>query len=172
MAKINGSDDERVLSVEEILAADDITYDVVEAWGGRVRIGSLDAGTMLEFIKANENPTAKHTAGLRLLIASLVDRDGKRIGDASMMEAFKRKNMSTVNRVVERIMQLNGIGKTGVDLTTSLREAGTDPVKLKAVVEELRGLADAVEAAGTDEKQLQAVLDAPRERARADAKNV
>jgi hypothetical protein len=148
----------KVLSIDEILAADDVSYMTVQAWGGSVRLGSLDAGTMLDFIEANDGP-AKRTAGIRLVIKSLVDAQGNRIGKMDMMEAFKKKNSRIFNQLVEAILILNGLGKDGVDVSSQLRAAGQDPDKLQKLSAELRNLADRIDDAGTDEVRLRELLE-------------
>ncbi len=100
--------EDKVLSIDEIIAAPDVQYDTVDAWGGKVRIGSIDAGTMLDFVESNDGP-AKRTAGLRLLIKSLVDAEGNRIGTEKHLEAFKKKDSATIDRVVTKILKLNGL---------------------------------------------------------------
>ena len=100
----------KVLSVEEMMAAEDIQYAEIEAFGGIVRIGSIDAGDMIEFIETNEGP-AKRTAGLRLIIKSLVDDEGKRIGKDEHLQLWMRRSQKTCNRIAETILELNGISK-------------------------------------------------------------
>jgi len=165
----------KILSIKEILDADDVTFATAEAWGGTVRFGSLDAGTMMEFIKNNQGP-GKHTAGLRIFIQSLVDENGNRIGNLNQLEAFKKKNAAVLRHCVDNvILKLNGFGSKSVDISTQLKEAGTDPVKLQKLSAELRKLADAVDAAGVDERKLEAIMDdvqkAETEEAREEAKN-
>jgi hypothetical protein len=137
---------ERVLSIDEILAADDTTYSTIEAWGGKVRIGSLSAGSMLKFIEDNKGP-GRITAGLRLLLESLVNERNERIGSVKLLEAFKRKNSKEVNMVVKEILTLNGLGPDSehVDISAPLKEAGKDPAKLRALAAELHELGTAVE---------------------------
>jgi len=101
-------EDEKVLSVEEMLAAPDTRFHSVKLWGGIVRIGSLEAGDMLDFIESNEGP-AKRTAGLRLIIRSLVDDRGVRIGTDKHLEGFKKKNAQDINTLVGEILKLNGM---------------------------------------------------------------
>jgi hypothetical protein len=100
--------EDKVLSIEEMLAADDVQFAVVKAWNGNVRIGSLSASDMIEFVESNEGP-AKRTAGLRLIIKSLVDAKGDRIGDMKHLEAFGKKNAQVTNRIVAEILKLNGL---------------------------------------------------------------
>lgn len=161
-----------LLSIEDILKAEDTAYATVPAWGSYVRLGSLDAGTMLDFIERNDGP-GKKTAGIRILIQSLVDENGNRIGKPEMIEAFKKKNAKVINELVDHIMVLNGLGTTRVDLSGPLASAGEDPEKLAGLVAELRSLADRVEAAGVDKGKLKAILDDPggSAKARREAKN-
>jgi hypothetical protein len=104
------------LSVDEMLSSADVEYASVPAWNksdgtpGNVRIGSLTAGDMIDFVQANEGP-AKATAGIRLIIKSLVDKNGVRVGDIKQMDAFKKKNSKITNSVVEAILKLNGLDK-------------------------------------------------------------
>lgn len=98
----------KILSVDEMLAAEDIEYVNVEAFGGLVRLGSIDAGKMIEFAESNEGP-AKRTAGLRLIIDSLVDAENKRIGDPKTLERWKRRSQKTCNKLVAAVLKLNGL---------------------------------------------------------------
>ena len=102
--------DKKILSVEEMMAAEDIQYAEVEAFGGIVRIGSIDAGQMIEFVESNEGP-GKRTAGLRLIIKSLVDGEGSRIGKDEHLQLWMRRSQKTCNRIVEEILKLNGLDK-------------------------------------------------------------
>jgi len=103
--------DKKVLSVEEMMAADDIEYTEVEAFGGIVRLGSIDAGSMIEFVESNEGP-AKRTAGLRLIIKSLVDGNGARIGKEEHLQSWMKRSQKTCNRLVDEILKLNGLDKS------------------------------------------------------------
>ena len=100
----------KVLSVEEMMAAPDIEYDEVPAFGGIVRIGSIDSGQMIEFIEANEGP-AKRTAGLRMIIESIVDAEGKRIGNYTQLEQWKHRSQKTCDKIITAILKLNGLDK-------------------------------------------------------------
>lgn len=101
------------LSIDEVLSADDVKYleYVVPEWSTKpIRLGSLSAGDLIEFVEANEGP-AKKTAGLRLIIKSLVDGNGHRIGKDSHLDAFKNKDARVCNRLAEVILELNGLGE-------------------------------------------------------------
>lgn len=102
-------DGKKVLGMDDILDAQDVKYDEVDVpeWGGVVRIGSLSAEDAMEFAETNEGPAQK-TAGLRLVLRSLVDAEGNRIGDNDkVLQAFKKRNPAVIARIVKRVMKLN-----------------------------------------------------------------
>src|SRR5687768_14612539 len=88
---------DKVLSLDEMLQAEDVQYAtvVIPEWKGSIRIGSLSAGEVLDFIEMTEGP-AKKNAGFRLISRSLVDAEGKRIGSDSKIEAFRKKDSRVV----------------------------------------------------------------------------
>jgi hypothetical protein len=98
----------KILSIADIESAQDIDFVEVEAWGAFVRLGSLTAGDMLDFVEANEGP-AKRTAGLRLIVKSLVDDSGNRIGKLEHLEVFKKKDARTINKLIAEVLKLNGL---------------------------------------------------------------
>jgi len=98
----------KVLSVEEMLSPSDVEYVEIEAWGGIVRIGSLTAEDLIEWTEANEGP-AKKTAAIRLIVRSLVDEQGNRIGTDKHIEAFKKRSHATMERIAEQVLKLNGM---------------------------------------------------------------
>lgn len=98
-------------SMEEIEAAQDIEYAVVEGFtpGKPFRIGSLTAGDLIEWSEANETE-AKRTAGLRLICKSLVNAKGERYAlDPKNIEVFRKKNHKITERIVTDILKLNGM---------------------------------------------------------------
>lgn len=100
--------DTKVLSVEEMLAAEDVEYAEIKGWNGIIRIGSLSAEEFLEWTEANEGE-AKKTAGIRLVVRSLVDAEGRRIGNDKMIGQFKKKSQAIMERIVKEILKLNGL---------------------------------------------------------------
>ena len=102
----------KVLSIADIENATDVEYFEIEAWGGIVRIGSLTADDFIEWQEANEGP-AKRTAGLRLIVKSLVDEQNTRIGTDKHIELFKKKSVAMTEKVVSAIVKLNGLKVKG-----------------------------------------------------------
>jgi hypothetical protein len=101
--------EKKYLSMDEILAVDDIQYADVEAFGGLIRIGSLSAGDMIDWIEANEDPAKKRIAGINLIVKSLVDETGARIGRDENTEVLKKKDNRTLGKIVNTILELNGM---------------------------------------------------------------
>ncbi|HVJ72025.1 MAG TPA: hypothetical protein VM531_11070 [Sphingomicrobium sp.] len=158
-----------LLGIDDIERVDDTAFKTVEVpeWGGSIRIGTINAGTMLEYVKSNDT-AAKFNSGLRMIVDSLVDANGKRIGQLSHMEMLKKKNNMVIQKVAEEILKLNGVEKKPFDFQDRLKEAGEDPTKLGALIAVLRQSADSLEAAGTDKEKLKAVAAGKVEE---DAKN-
>ncbi len=164
----------KILSIEEMLAPQDTSFVEVLAWGGVVRLGSLDAGEVLEFHESNKGP-ARKTAGLRLLIKSLVDASGTRIGKAEHLDAFKKRDGKTIGKLTDAILKLNDMRGTDtvIDLVERVKHVDGDPSRVEKLAADLHKLADDIAAAGTDEKALLAALERNSDAviARADAKN-
>jgi hypothetical protein len=82
-------DEQHILSVDEMLAADDVEYAVIPTWKvkngkgelvqGYTRIASLSAEDVITWRETAEGP-AKRSLGIRLFVNSLVDASGNRIG--------------------------------------------------------------------------------------------
>jgi hypothetical protein len=94
-------------TVDDMLAAEDVEYTTVPGWSGTIRIGSLTAGDMIEWSEANEGE-AKRTAGLRLIVKSLVNSDGKRIGQDRHIPQLRAKSHKVTESIVKAILKLNG----------------------------------------------------------------
>lgn len=106
-----------ILSVQEMLEADDVEFRTIPAWKikkngkeiqGYVRIASLSAEEIAEWRDTADGP-AKKTMITRLFVNSLVDKDGKRIGNQSHYIDFKKKSAAIQERVAAEILDLNGL---------------------------------------------------------------
>lgn len=119
---------QKILSIEEMFATDDTQFEVVDVpeWGGAIRIGSLRAGQMLDWVEANDGK-AKRTAGIRLIIDSLVDAAGNRIGKSEMIERFKSRDHAVISRIVERILVLNKMTVTKKTQDDAKNDSGETP---------------------------------------------
>lgn len=100
-----------VASMEDILGDTTVEYADIEGINGKVmRIGSLCAEDLIEHQEANEGP-AKRNAGLRLIVKSLVDAKGERIGRSEHVERLKKVRVAVTERILREILKLNGLGK-------------------------------------------------------------
>ena len=106
----------KLLTIDEVIAADDIQYEEIEVkeWGGKIRIGSVTAEDMIEWVESNEGE-ARRTAGLRLIIKSLVDENGARIGTPNLLQVLKKKSNAVCTQIVERILTLNKLNPKASD---------------------------------------------------------
>lgn len=106
----------RIIGIADIEANDDVEYDVIPAFkeGDYFRIKSLTAGDMIEWSEANDGE-AKRTAGLRLIVKSLVDEDGKRIANDTHIALFRKKSHKRAEEIVKAILKLNGMNVKGTD---------------------------------------------------------
>lgn len=117
----------KVVSFDDVKNANDVKFVEVPVpeWGGPgsvMRIGSLDAAAMMRFVEANEG-VAKRTAGLRLIVESWVDDDGNRIGKMEHLEMLKTRNQGVLSRVVQAILDLNGLS-TKVNMDDAKNDSG------------------------------------------------
>lgn len=102
-------------SAEEVLAAPDIEYDTVPGFDGRqFRIKSLTAGDMIEWSEANEGE-AKRTAGLRLIVKSVVNSKGEVIFGDKHIAMLRAKSHKATENIVKGILRLNGMRVPGLD---------------------------------------------------------
>lgn len=91
-----------------------VKYIEVDAYGQRVRLGSVSAKQMLDWVAGNKEDAKARIAGLRLLVESLVDADGNRVPEAEIQEyidAFLEKDNQENGKVIEQVLRLNGFGK-------------------------------------------------------------
>jgi hypothetical protein len=125
------ANEEKILSIQEMLDADDVEYVVVPVpeWGGSVRFGSIDAGSMLEFVERNAAPGGNKDSMIRLIVQCLVDADGVRVPDDEIeakIALFKKKDVRVINRLAEAALTLNGGKVAPVIVKNALSEADSD----------------------------------------------
>jgi hypothetical protein len=114
--------DAKVLSMEEILAAEpelarykDIPVPELKA---SIRIGLISAGDYIEWEQANTG-IAGRTAGLRLLLRSIVNPDGSRAANNQNIEAlvkqWNKMPVGVVSKLVREVMRFNEMLKPEFD---------------------------------------------------------
>lgn len=102
----------KVLSMEEFLAINDEEFFEVPVGNDVLLIGSLTADDFIEWQEANEGP-AKRTAGLRLIVKSMVNKEHQRVGTDRHLELLKKKSVKVTEQVVKAIVKLNGLSVKG-----------------------------------------------------------
>lgn len=107
------NDEQELLTAAQIAAADDVEFKTIPTWvingkQGYSRIRSLSAEDFIVWQEANEG-TAKRNAGLRIIIKSLVDKEGNPVGDDKMLEMLKKKSHRVTDNIIAEILKLNGL---------------------------------------------------------------
>jgi hypothetical protein len=111
----NGQKDKMpVLSFSQIVEIEDIRYEEIPVpeWNGSIRIGSLMAEDLTEWMTAMENPELAKTAFLRLLALSICNEDNSRLDKNQITAAvglLQKKDANVINRLVKRVRVFNGL---------------------------------------------------------------
>jgi hypothetical protein len=103
-----------IMGFEDILAATNVQYVEVDAWGKKTGLMSITAGEVLEWLEQKELPGQRKEAGLLLLARSFVTAEKSRLCDTPekeqmMVGSLKLKDSKTVNTLTNRVLVLNGI---------------------------------------------------------------
>lgn len=102
-------------SVDDMITdgASEEQFAMVDGWregGPKIRIGSVSAGDIIAWQEASEGE-AKKTAGLRLIIKSLVDMQGRRYATDKDILKLRQVRHSITERILGEIVTLNGMTK-------------------------------------------------------------
>jgi len=106
----------KFLSLDELFTPNTQYADVTLSNGGKVKIQTASAGTVLSFVEGNKSE--KETAGFRLIAESLVHPETKtRLIPTSMpikdvIEKLAALNNKDVSTLVNACLEHNGMGKT------------------------------------------------------------
>jgi hypothetical protein len=100
----------KLLSAAEIFAVDDVRYEdvYIEAWGGSVRLKTLDARTALKFFQQNEKTK---DAMIQIVIKCAIDKDGNPLFKTEDTEQLKGRTLQAFQTLQEVAMRLNKLGK-------------------------------------------------------------
>ena len=125
------SDQEDVFSIDEAIAADNTSYATTDAYGSgkkkKLRLGSLSSKDMIEWLEANDDPAKRRYAGLRILVKSIVDKDGARIPEdqhEAVIKRFEDKDARANGHAVKAVLDLNGFGATARRLEALKNDSG------------------------------------------------
>lgn len=132
-------------SLSQILEADGIAYDTVQAYGIELTIGSLCSEDIIEWMESNEDKDKRREAGLRMIVKSIgevVRRDEqghilefKRLSkeeQLAALEKFRKKSALENGKVVNAALILNGLRGKAKELKNDSGEAnpGASPIGL------------------------------------------
>ena len=104
----------KILSFDEFLTANEaVEYATVSVGGGNVRIGSITGDEFVEWTEMRESgaPGAKKNASSLLIVKSLVDETGARIGDPAKVDRLRKTNLKATETILKAIFKLNGINQ-------------------------------------------------------------
>ncbi len=101
----------RLLTADEILNAQDIDYVTVAVpeWKGSVRLRTLSAEEVAEYVEATTGP-AKSNAMALMLMRSAVKEDGSQLfEDVSKIDRVRKRSMRAFVRLQDACLELNGL---------------------------------------------------------------
>lgn len=134
MSEGNGKEEDvlSTLSIDQMLEAEDVQYVIVPVpeWKGKVRLASVSAAVMMDFVEANQDKMKAKDANVRLIVQSIVDDDGVRLADEVQLDfliaRFKKKDVRVMNRLMDAVMALNEIKITKAEVKNVLSEVPGD----------------------------------------------
>ena len=113
-----------MLSRDQILHAEDLIVEEIDVpeWGGKVFLRVM-TGTNRglydgKYAKINEMPHLHHDVRIQLLIYTLCDEHGNQLFTNQDIPILGAKNGSVIDRLFDIAMEMNGIGKKGVENET------------------------------------------------------
>lgn len=105
---------DKVLSFSEFVEGDGVDYVEVAVRGGRMRLGSITAEDYIGWLEYRNAPVGsveRKGATAWIIIKSLVDAEGKRIGDLSEIPRIQKMNIKYTEALLKAIFKLNGINQ-------------------------------------------------------------
>ena len=104
---------EKFASFDDLLSSTDVEYATVAIDGKTYRIGSITGEDFLAWSELRDSgPEAKKNASAVLISRSLVDADGKRIGDESKIDRVKKLKLKVSEMLLKAIFKLNSINQS------------------------------------------------------------
>lgn len=108
-------------SAEDLIGIEDYKYDTVHVpeWNRTVTIRSMNAEDLVNWIDSLDGPTKK-TAGVRMIIGSVVNPDTKQLLFTSEhIGGLKKKNARALGVLVNRCRAINGLNEEAKPHTCS-----------------------------------------------------
>jgi len=98
------------LSADDILGADDQEFAIVEAWGGRVRIKTLEGhelGRIQVLYQARKGNVPDFRE--RIVAATACDAEGNLIFKPAQLKLLGKKSAAEIGKVYDAACRLNGL---------------------------------------------------------------
>lgn len=102
---------EELFTPESLEEANSTRFITIDAYGGKLKLGTLSTADMIEWVDSNEDKNQQRFAGLRLLVKSIVFKDGSRIDPADFdkwLVKMKNKDAKENGKAVAEALKLNG----------------------------------------------------------------
>lgn len=102
--------DAKNLTMEDILAADDLTLvpEYVPEWKGNVYLGVMSEAEARSYSDEMKDPEKRKGAMIRLLAYCLRNEKGDRLITPDKMDAFRKKSVVVYVRLQKKALRLNG----------------------------------------------------------------
>jgi hypothetical protein len=123
----------KLLTADAILAADDLTAEVVEVpeWGGSVRVRVMTGDERQTFEEAmlaadEAEQTVMPEFRSRLAALTIVDEEGERLFSDEQISQLGRKSAAALDRVCEVASRINGLRPEDIEELAGNSDAGPD----------------------------------------------
>jgi len=112
-----------ILNIKQILSADDLESQTmtIPEWGGEVIIRTMTEAdrskieaSVIQQNGSNQSVNMERYK-VKIVVASLVDEEGKRLFTQKSIDALRQKSARPINRIVNAAQKLNGISDDDVE---------------------------------------------------------
>ena len=112
-----------ILNMKQILSADDLESQTmtIPEWGGEVIIRTMTEAerskieaSVIQQNGSNQSVNMERYK-VKVVVASLVDEEGKRLFTQKNIDALRQKSARPINRIVNAAQKLNGISDDDVE---------------------------------------------------------
>jgi hypothetical protein len=106
-----------LLSRDSILRAQDVSTKDVEVpeWGGSIRVRTMTVAERNEFARKAASGTDSVNVSAWLVSLVAVDEKGAALFKPEDVKALEERNFKAIDRIVDAILQVNGIGQKQVE---------------------------------------------------------
>lgn len=105
-------DDHKILSLDEILDADDRKTEMVDVpeWGGSVKVRALSRRQVVDALQKCTNQRNGDVDGVKLQMLLLVRGLVEPQVSETDLERLEGKHAEPINRIVDRVKEISGMG--------------------------------------------------------------